>query len=295
MARHQIRELSTLEEMEKAAELQRTVWNDESAVVYPHMLISMQRSGSPILGAWDGDQLIGFLLSYFGLESPDADRPAMANLKLVSQRMAVDPQYRDAGIGYDLKLSQRQVAIRLGIRLVTWTFDPLLSRNAHLNIRKLGAIVREYARDYYGDVSPVLSSHGYSDRFIVEWWVTNNRVEQRLSNRRTGLTLEQYLDSEVLIMNPSRPALRGYVQPSEKITMPPSQLAMIEIPDNIADIRDDDPDLAKEWQLHMREVFESAFTAGFVVTDYVRGYYDGRDRNYYVISHADAVLGRLIN
>jgi predicted GNAT superfamily acetyltransferase len=289
-----IRDLSTIEEMQRAEELQRLVWNDPTTVIYPHMLISLARSGASVLGAFEGDELIGFLLGYLGLESPESDRPAMTNLKIVSQRMAVMPAYRDAGIGYELKLAQRRYAIRRGIRLITWTFDPLISRNAYLNIHKLGAIVRDYSRDFYGTDPGPLTHNGSSDRALVEWWITNNRVEERIHRRRPPLTLAQYVESEVLVVNPTRPASRGYLQPSEAITMPPSQLAMVEIPDNIGDIRDDDPDLAAEWQHHIRETIESLFEAGFVITDFVRGEHDGRVRTYYVVSHRDAVLNRII-
>jgi predicted GNAT superfamily acetyltransferase len=284
-----LRELTTLQEMQQAEQLQRAVWDDPTTVVYSHMLLSLSHNGAPLIGAFEGEQLIGFLLGYLGLESPDSDRPAMANLKLASQRMAVLPQYRDAGIGYELKLAQRRYAIRRGIRLITWTFDPLQSRNAHLNIRKLAAIVREYYRDFYGTEPSPLTSHGSSDRVLVEWWVTNNRVEQRLNSGRIGLTLLHYLDGGVAIINPARPAMRGYIQPGEIVTMPTGNLALIEIPDNIDDIRDDDPDLAIAWHQQTRQVFEALFSAGFIITDFVRGEHDGRLRTYYVVSHRDAL------
>jgi chorismate synthase len=290
-----IRELAGLQEMKQAEALQRLVWNDPTTVIYSHMLISFSHSGASVLGAFDGDELVGFLLAYLGLESPDADRPAMANLKLVSQRMAVLPSYRDSGIGYELKLAQRRYALRRGIRLVTWTFDPLISRNAHLNIRKLGAIVREYTRDFYGTEPGPLTTFGSSDRAVVEWWVTNNRVEERIHRRRAALTLPQYLESDVLIINPTAPAARGYLQPGPHIHTPQSMLAMIELPDNINDIRDDDPELAKAWQLHLRQVLEGVFAAGFLITDLVRGDQAGQMRTYYVVSHRDAVLSRIIN
>jgi predicted GNAT superfamily acetyltransferase len=275
--------------MQQAEALQRTVWNDPTTVVYTHMLLALAQNGSPLLGAFDGDTLVGFLLGYYGLESPDADRPAMANLKLVSQRMAVLPQYRDSGIGYELKLAQRRFAIRQGIRLITWTFDPLISRNAHLNIRKLAAISQEYVRDFFGTDPSPLTTHGTSDRLLVEWWVTNNRVEQRLHSGRVGLTLPQYVDSGVTILNPAQPAPRGYIQPSATVVPPAGKLALIEIPDNITDIRDDDPDLAAAWQQQVREILEGLFAEGFIITDFVRGERDGRMRTYYVVSHREAL------
>src|SRR5512140_915296 len=146
----EIRALTGLDELTEAEEIQRVVWDDPKAVIYRNVLLNFSRNGGLVLGALDKGRIVGFLLGYLGIESPEADRPAMANLKLVSQRMAVLPEYRDKGIGYALKLAQRDYALKQGIRLITWTYDPLLTRNAHLNIRKLGAIVRAYWQDYYG-------------------------------------------------------------------------------------------------------------------------------------------------
>jgi predicted GNAT superfamily acetyltransferase len=284
-----------MNEMQQAEELQRLVWDDTTTVIYTHMLLSLARNGGVVHGAFDGDQLIGLLISFLGLESLEAERPAMANLKLVSQRMAVRPEYRDSGIGHDLKLAQRQFAIRQGIRLVTWTYDPLISRNAHLNIRKLGAIVREYLRDYYGTDTGPLSTLGSSDRLFVEWWVTNNRVEQRVDHKRPGLTLDQYLSGGISILNPAEPALRGYLRPAERWLRPSGSLALVEIPDNIYDIRDDDPDLAIAWRLHVRDVFEGLLGPGnYVITDLVRGIHEEHTRTFYALSRGDAVLSRLI-
>lgn len=292
MSHYTIRELSGIAEYTQAEALQRLVWDDPSTVIYAHMLISLGRNGGSVLGAFDGDILIGVLISYLGLEDPEGDRPAMANLKLVSQRMAVMPAHRDAGIGYELKVAQRKLAQRLGIRLVTWTFDPLISRNAHLNIRKLGAIVREFHRDIYGAGPGPLTTFGSSDRLLVEWWVTNNRVEQRIEAKRAGLTLTQYLAGNSTILNLAGPALRGYIQPTATPLQPEGNLVLAEIPANIYDIRDDDPDLAVAWRDHVREVFEKLFSSNYVMTDFVRGEHDGRVRTFYVFSYGDVTMGR---
>lgn len=293
MSKYAIRELTTLEEMRQVEQVQRAAWDAPTTVVYSHMLISFARNGGSVLGAFDGGRIIAFLLSYLGLESPEAERPAMANLKLVSQRMAVLPEYRNSGIGYDLKVAQRNFAVHHGLRLITWTFDPLQSRNGYLNIRKLGAIVREYHRDYYGTEESPLTTLGASDRFMVEWWVTNNRVEQRIDGKRSGLNIEQYLAGNSQIVNTAQPALRGYLQPGSIAWPNGAALALIEIPDNINDIRDDDPDLGQAWQEHTRLLFEQLFADGYVITDFVHGEHQGRMRSFYVVSHGDVALGRL--
>src|SRR5258706_1278854 len=223
--------LTRLDELGEVEDIQRTVWPDPTVIVYRNTLLNLVRNGGLVLGAVDGDRIVGFLLSYLGIESPEAARPAMANLKLVSQRMAILPEYRDYGIGYNLKLAQRDYALKQGIRLVTWTFDPLQTRNAHLNIRKLGAIVREYWRDYYGNEPSPQVVLGNSDRFVAEWWVTGNRVEQRLSGKRGSLALEHYVGSAA-ILNPSRGNSEDFPTPATKLYPPQGMVALIEIPEN---------------------------------------------------------------
>jgi predicted GNAT superfamily acetyltransferase len=294
MSNFVIRPLTALKELESVEALQRLVWDDPSTVVYKHMLISFVRNGGSIIGALDGDNVVGFVLSYLGMESPEAERPAMANLKLVSQRMAVLPEYRNTGIGYDLKLAQRQYAIKQGIRLITWTFDPLLSRNAHLNVRKLGGIVREYERDLYGTANSPLVSLGSSDRVIVEWWVTNNRVEQRISGKRGALSLSQYTDANATILNPTQEGPKGYLQPGGRVIEPQSHVALLEIPDNYQSMARDEPEIAKTWRQHTRDILQELFGAGYVITDFVRGEHgtDERTRCFYALSYGDAMLSR---
>src|SRR5262245_29658205 len=123
----EIRPLNALDELAEVEAIQRLVWPDPAVVFSRNQLIPIVRNGGLVLGALDSGRIIGFLISYVGSENLDRDRSAIANLKLVSQRMAMLPDYRDKGIGYELKLAQRQYAIKRGIRLITWTFDPLLS------------------------------------------------------------------------------------------------------------------------------------------------------------------------
>ncbi len=288
MSDYVIRPLKTLEELKAVETLQRLVWDDPTTVIYQHMLISLARNGGSILGALRGEQLIGFIISYLGTEAPESDRPAMANLKLVSQRMAVQPEYRGTGVGYDLKLAQRRFAIEQGIRLITWTFDPLVSRNAHLNIRKLGAIGQVYYRDYYGSGDSALVKLHSSDRLLAEWWVTSNRVEQRLSGKRTHLTLQQYIDGTANILNPTGVSAQNLPTPAEQVEQPQSTLALFEIPSDYDAILNSDVGLAEAWRAHSRGVLERLINnEGYAVTDFIHGEYEGRSRSFYVLSYAE--------
>ena len=282
-----IRALTTLDEMATVESLQRVLSGDDLSTYHRNQLIAQVRNGALLLGAYDGDRLVGYLFGYMGMETLDSSRPAMANLKFASQRMVVLPEYRDRGIGFELKLAQRQYAVKQGIRLVTWTFDPLNSRNAHLNIRRLGAIVRDYWRDYYGtNLSPQVSL-GSSDRAIVEWWVTSKRVEQRINGNRIGLSVEQYTTANATILNPTRVASNGFPQPDGIAARSAGVVVLIEIPSDYQAIVEGDPDLAWAWRVHSRDLLQQALASGYMVTDFVHGSYEGRVRSFYALTYSE--------
>ena len=254
MATIDIRPLHSLDELRPVVELQRVYWGDDLESVIPaHMLFSIANHGGHVLTAFDGDRPIGVLVGFLGTNMEEPRRPAMANLQIVSKRMVVLPEYRGQGIGYRLKLAQRELAVAVGIRLIVWTFEPLLAANAHLNIRKFGAICNAYAEDYYGTSSEGgLAKFGISDRLMVEWWVTNRRVEERILGSRTDLTLTHYLEADTPILNPSLLASDGALLPSESLTMPAGSLALLEIPTRYTTIEADNAQLARAWRIHVR-------------------------------------------
>jgi chorismate synthase len=289
----EIRPLRALDEMRAAVELQKTHWGDDAESVIPaHMLFSLASHGGHVLAAFDDARMVGLLVGFLGTSEENSTRPAMANLQIVSKRMVVLPDYRSHGIGYRLKLAQRDFAIQHGIRLVTWTFDPLLAPNAHLNLRKLGCVSSTYLVNYYGtEGEGGLSALGSSDRLLAEWWVTNRRVEERINGSRAALGLQQYLDGNAQLLNPSQAASSDYITPSERIAVPENQFALAEIPLNFASMQSDDAARAQEWRLHLRDLCQRLFTAGYTITDFVRGTLDERERAFYVMSYSGPQTG----
>lgn len=282
-----IRALHTLDEMVQAVELQRTYWgNDLESVVPAHMLFTITQYGGHVIAAFDDDKMIAVLIGLIGTnEQEDSDRPAMANLVVASKRMVVLPEYRSSGIGYKLKLEQRRRAIKQGIRLVTWTFNPLLTLNAHLNLRKLGCVVEKYHVNLYGSSDAGgLSDMGWSDRLHADWWVTHRRVEVRLSGERGALSLPQYLEGGAALVNPARMG-DHYLIPTSSIQMSSGTFALIEMPLDYPAIAKADPHLAQDWQMHTREVFLTMLRAGYIVTDFLRDTHEGRDRGFYLLSY----------
>ncbi len=282
-----IRPLRAFDELRAVVELQKTYWgHDLESVIPTHMLFSIANSGGHVLTAFDGDKPIGCLVGFLGTNTTDPDRPAMANLQVVSKRMVVLPEYRSHGVGYRLKVAQRELAIQAGIRLVVWTFDPLLSSNAHLNIRKLGAVCPRYVIDYYGtNPDGGLVSHGTSDRLMVEWWITHRRVDERLTGSRSPLTFAKYREADTIIMNPPNLTDDGVFTPAPTFLPPKSSLALIEIPTNFTIMAENNAALAKAWRRHIREAFQSIISQGYIVTDFVREHYDGHHHAFYVLSY----------
>lgn len=278
--------LSRWQEMADVEAIQQAVWGqDPQYIVHAHMLLSIAQNGGLVLCAYVDEIPAGCLISFLGADVEDANRPAMANLKLFSKRLAVLHAYRKQGIGYLLKLAQRDFAMKRGIRLITWTFDPLMSRNAHLNVRKLGVIVNNYIIDHYGSEVSALAPGGSSDRFHAEWWLTSSRVEERLNGSRGPLSLEQYLEGGVRILNPTTLSSQVLPQPSEDFIQPPSAMGLVEIPTNFEHILKADEGLARAWREHSRLIFTSVMKAGYIITDYVYAPHQGRQRGLYVCSH----------
>lgn len=289
MASLEIKPLYALSEMKAAVELQKVYWGDDVESVIPaHMLYSLANNGGHVLAAFDGERMVGVLVGFLGTNMEEQDRPAMANLQIVSKRMVILPGYRGHGIGYKLKLAQRDIAIRQGVRLVVWTFDPLLATNAHLNIRKLGGISYRYLEDYYGTSGDGgLAKLGSSDRLQVEWWVTNRRVEERINGKRGDLSLKHYLDAETMIINPSSVSHDGLPLPAETFVRPGGSLALVEIPPHFEIIQQQNPALAQAWRAHSREVFMAVLRAGFVITDFLHETFEGRERAFYLLSQTN--------
>lgn len=290
-----IRTLKTLDDMQAAVELQKLYWgNDLESVVPAHMLFSLASYGGHVLAAFDNDKMVGVLIGFLGTANDEPHRPAMANLQIVSKRMVVLPEYRGQGVGFKLKKRQREFAMRQGIRLITWTFDPLLAVNAHLNIRKLGTISNTYLEDYYGTASKSgLSKFGSSDRLLAEWWVTNRRVEERLTGNRPEIDLHQYLEAGTPITNASEVNATGFAKPGETTLNSAGSLVLLEIPINYEMLAEQDHDLAIAWRRQTRRLFQQLFASGFVATDFVRQNYEGRDRAFYLLSQGDKVFERI--
>jgi predicted GNAT superfamily acetyltransferase len=170
-----VRKCESLDEFHRCVELQREIWGEADLEVEPAtMFVVAAHTGGQVLGAFDGDRLVGYTLAVVGLR----DRAPY----LHSHMTGVRSEYRDRGLGRMLKLFQRDEALGRGIRLIQWTFDPLELRNAHFNLNRLGAVCREYLPNLYGLTTSPLHRDLATDRLLAEWHLDSARVVAAVEN-----------------------------------------------------------------------------------------------------------------
>ncbi len=281
-----IRPLESIEDYRACEEIQRQVWGPGDAEVVPlNMLSAVKRNGGIALGAFVDERLVGFVFGFLGTsERFGPEAPATVKLKHHSHMLAVLPQWRDEGVGYALKLAQREAARAQGLRLMTWTYDPLESRNALLNISKLGAVCSTYYRDYYGPMRDELNVGLPSDRFQVDWYIASKRVAKRLEASRGRLERQHYTDAGAMILNPATFGAQ-FPRPSEQVVELFTSMALVEIPADFQSLKRADPTLALAWRMQTRRIFERAFSHGYMVTDYV--FESNPRRGFYVLTHVE--------
>ncbi len=288
MSAWSIRVLETAEEMAAVEELQREVWpGSETDIVPAHLLITVVHNGGLVLGAFTDEKLVGFVFGFPGLEfTADGPRP-----KHCSHMAGVHPDHRDSGIGFALKRAQWQMVRHQGLDHITWTYDPLLSRNAYLNIARLGAVCSTYRRTEYGEMRDGLNAGLPSDRFQVDWWLNTHRVNRRLGKRpRPTLKLSHLTRVGVHPLYTPVAGASGLPRPPEHVPALETQLAAAEIPSDFMALKAADFALARDWRFFSREFFEMAFARGYIVTDFVFDTSHGEPCSLYVLTDGESTL-----
>ncbi len=164
-----LKHLDALPEFREALRLQKEIWGFSDIELLPlRLFVVAHKVGGQVMGAFDGEHMIGFLLSIPGLRQGE-------NF-LHSHMMGVQAPYRNLGVGRMLKLAQREDALARAVRLVEWTFDPLELKNAYFNIERLGAVVRRYVLNQYGTTTSHLHGGLPTDRCVAEWYLDSERV-----------------------------------------------------------------------------------------------------------------------
>ena len=212
----QVRELDNLQDQDFGRKIFDITWSmDAGTEITPNLLQAMVHSGSYLSGAFIDNKIVGAAFAF----------PATnGGLHLHSHMTAVLPEYRDKGVGYALKIDQWNWAKKKNYSHLSWTFDPLVRRNAKLNIAKLGVDISAYHPNFYGDMPDALNAGDESDRLMVSW--------------RTDI---------------DAPKAR------ELITKPETGDILIEIPEDIVAIRSKNQSESMKWRRQVREQFLAAF------------------------------------
>jgi len=252
MPRAEIRLLKNLEEYRQCERIQRRVWG--TLAVGSELMTVTQKYGGVVLGAIVEGRVAGFLYAFL----------ARYHGRLVhwSHMMAVEARFRDRGLGFRMKLHHRKLALERGLKSVCWTYDPLQSRNAWLNISRLGAVVDEYVPDCYGHFPSLLEKGLPSDRFVVNWHIASARVRERLGRETPPV------DPSLPRVNETRLTARGF--PRNRVVRfdlsHPSLL--VEIPAHTDEMRSQALPLARRWRLETRRIFERYLSMGYRVEDF---------------------------
>ena len=262
------RDLHDIEDYRKVIDLERQIWGYTDmvdVVTLPVFIITVKR-GAILIGAFDAaGQMIGFVYSIVGVKN---GRPMQW-----SHMAGVLPEYRNRGLGRELKLAQRERAIANGFELIEWTFDPLQAANAHLNFAKLGAVSDEYAVNIYGESSSALHRGTPTDRLVVQWNIREAHVERRIEGSRVPVRAEDAARAPVV----SRRGLDLNID---------ERRVWVEIPVGFTEIQQQTPERALEWRLQTREIFQTYFARGFRAVDFELNREHGKGR--YLLARPEA-------
>lgn len=254
----QIRDLQLTEELEQIRKLEALIWSFEESIPV-NQTIAAVKNGGFVLGAYLGEDLIGFQYSFPGF---DGKKPY-----LCSHSLGIHPNYRKLGIGEKLKRAQRETAILKGYELITWTYDPLETINGNLNLHKLGGICTAYLKNVYGEMADGLNNGIPTDRFLVEWRIRDSFVNSDMEN----------VQIPRVILTCSHD---GFLAPEHTDLSQLQDLLAVPVPSNFQEIKKGDFSLALKWRETTRKTFSHYLKQGWIVFDLIK---DGKNAYLYLL------------
>ena len=262
----ELRHLTSVADCRRVVAVQEAVWGQGSEIVPASVLVASAKRGGILIGATDGDRLVGFVWSMPAWRDGQPSH--------WSHMLAVVPDARGDRIGVQLKLAQRERALANGIDLIEWTFDPLQAANAHLNFAMLGCVVTTYLVDAYGDMQGPLHRGTATDRFIAEWWLRRPHVERRVS-RLAGDAGRSMLAARSADVRDApqaidvRQAGQWWECAAPRLELDSARL-FVPIPPDFTRMQREAPDLARTWRLTTREALTTYLGRAYRVVDFLR-------------------------
>lgn len=251
-----LRDLTDIASCREVVRLQEAVWGRDGELVPASVLLVSAKRGGILIGALEGSRLVGFVWSMPGVRDGAPTH--------WSHMLGVLPDVRGRGVGRDLKLAQRDRALAAGVDLIEWTFDPLQSANAHLNIATLGGTSSTYLVDAYGQMVGPLHLGTPTDRLVVEWWIRRPHVERRIARAKDAPPV---IRSAEVASCPAalEPAAGGPSAPRLDLG---ARRVLVSIPAGFTEMQRSDASRALAWRLAVREAFHAYFARGYRVVDF---------------------------
>ena len=247
----QIRELTEREEFIALGRLFAEIWGPPAEPpMSPDLLTAMAHSGTYIAGAFDGDRMIGGLVGWLGARSPD-------ELLMHSHILGVLPGDQARGLGFDMKQHQRRWCLERGVRVMEWTTDPLVRRNAYFNLAKLGAEAPDYLVNFYGEMRDGINAGEESDRLLIRWELDSEKAKEAAA----GNAVE--LDAEKLRRWADDAGLSVGADGEPVVSAKSSRVLICQVPEDIVAIRASNPELARRWRMALRDTLGGAMTRGY--------------------------------
>ncbi|MGA7646717.1 MAG: GNAT family N-acetyltransferase [Terriglobales bacterium] len=278
-----IRDLKSINDLSQLKAVEKQVWGMADDDALPLTLaIALKTAGNIFIGAFDkekgNEKLVGFAFGFLGREH--------GQTIIHSHMLAVLDAYRHLDLGSRLKQAQRERAMAMGVHEMTWTYDPLQSRNAHFNFSKLGVVSDTYKVDFYGpETSSVLHRNG-TDRLWVRWILNSKRVSDRLAGKNTT-TRAETIDALRLLAPLVRFDPRGNPARADLAQSLARQRVSVEIPGDILEVEQADMGLAREWREATRWAFSEALKTGFVVGEFCRSIRGNQGPGAYLLQRAE--------
>jgi predicted GNAT superfamily acetyltransferase len=264
----EIRPLASQAELRACVRLQQSTWGDDfSDMVPPSILKVAQRIGGVALGAFDEADLVGFVFGLTGVER--------GRIVHWSDMLAVRRDARNIGIGRRLKEEQRRAALEIGAEVIYWTFDPLVARNAHLNVNRLGARVAEYVENMYGLTDSVLHGLTPTDRLIVAWPTRDDEIETRLIDVNWTVSSPDCQQAPI--------ATPDWISGVEGASILP-HCVRVEIPGDAESMLRAAPEDAARWRNTVRAAMQWGLASGYTVNGFLLD--QSRDRGFYLMTRS---------
>ncbi len=239
-------------------EIQVDAWGMPARELVPKRLIyATLKSGGVVIGAFKNDEVIGYCWGWVGNQEP-------YGLFIYSHHNAVRKQYQNQGIGMQLKLAQREWALKKGYNLINWTFDPLQSKNCYLNLHKLGVTCSNYKRNYWGEMRDFLNKGIDTDRFYCNWYINSKDVLEKIEGKTEDFSqLAQIEDYRVFDIDSDVDLIIKEINLNLD-----SKYIFIEIPPNFTHLINNDKPTLIQWRNETRNAFEYYFQKGYKAVDF---------------------------